>query len=148
MIRRGACVLLALTFGLRYSGHRMKLKGVSLLTAYPRVYGRRGARALARAQGALGLNKSETGRLFGISRQAVDDWYANGVPIARVADVQRVADLATALHSRFISERVPQIVRTPMPGLDGESILQAIRSRGTVPVFEMLDRAFSYIPAE
>lgn len=88
----------------------------------------------------------ETGRLFGISRQAVDEWYSKGVPLGRVADVGRTADLAAALYRRFKPERVPQIVRSPLPGLDGQSILSMIRKSGAAPVFEMLDRAFSYIP--
>jgi len=113
---------------------------------FARVYGKRGARSLAKVQAIFGLNKSEAARLFGISRQSLDEWFERGVPMTRVADVSRAADLAKALSEHFEPERLPQIVRSPLPGLDDQSILTAIAERGTVPVFEMLDRAFSYIP--
>jgi len=113
---------------------------------YARVYAKRGARSLARIAAIFGLSKTETGKLFGISRQAIDEWYAKGVPIGRLGDVERTSDLAEALHRQFKPERVPQIARACLPGLEGRSILATIRECGTVVVFDMLDRAFSYIP--
>ncbi|MHB8148207.1 MAG: hypothetical protein ACYDGM_13245, partial [Vulcanimicrobiaceae bacterium] len=129
--------------------HQRALRGqaASLPGLYARVYGKRGARALARVATVFGLNKTQTGRLFGISRQAVDEWYGKGVPLGRVADVGRTADLADALLDRFKAERIPQIMRSPLPGLGDRSALATISERGTVPIFEMLDRAFSYTPA-
>ena len=119
----------------------------ALVPIFDRVYSRRGSRALTRILHTFGLKKAELGRLFHVSRQSVDEWLRNGVPHSRIADVARVADLANTLGKRFKRERLPQIVRAPMPGLDDKSILQAISAHGVVPVFEMLDRAFSYIPA-
>ena len=108
--------------------------------------GRADRKPLLRLMKTFSLSKSETGRLFGVSRQAVDEWIGKGLPPTRAADVARVADLARALHARFIPDRIPQIVRAPMPGLENHSILETIRLHGTVRVFDMLDRAFSYIP--
>lgn len=125
---------------------RHRFRAVSMPDVYARVYARRGARSLAQIAAVFGLNKAETGRLFGITRQAVDEWYGKGVPMGRIADVGRTADLANALNRQFKPERIPQIVRSPLPGLDNQTVLSTIRTRGTVPVFEMLDRAFSYIP--
>ena len=108
--------------------------------------GRKSALALKQTAERWSLSKAQTGRLFGISRQAVDEWYAKGVPPARVADVLRTADLADALHKRFLPDRLPQIVREAMPGLGNTSIIETIERHGTVAVFEMLDRAFGYTP--
>lgn len=113
---------------------------------YERVYARRGLRGLTRIERTFALSKSALGRLFGISRQAVDEWLAKGVPAGRAADVGRIADLAGALERRFIPERVPQIARAAIPGLGGRSILDALAADGPVPVLELLERAFSYIP--
>lgn len=113
---------------------------------FERVYARRGLRALSRIERAFALSKSAMGRLFGISRQAVDEWLAKGVPPSRAADAQRIADLAAALQRRFAPERLPQIARAPIPGLGGRSILDALAADGPVPVIELLERAFSYIP--
>ncbi|MGZ5231287.1 MAG: hypothetical protein ACXWC3_14755 [Burkholderiales bacterium] len=127
-------------------GHRKRIRSVAIPDIFARVYAKRGTRALSRLSAIFGLNKAETGRLFGISRQAVDEWYIKGVPMGRIADVGRAADLADALHRQFKPERIPQIVRSPLPGLGDQTILGAMQERGTVQVFEMLDRAFSYIP--
>lgn len=107
----------------------------------------RGVKALRMLTAIFGLNTSETGRLFGVSRQAIDEWYENGVPQGRLADVLRAADLANALHKRFLPDRLPQLARAPLPGLGDTSILAAMRRVGTVAIFEMLDRAFGYIPS-
>lgn len=113
--------------------------------AFARAYQRRGVRSLARIQHAFGATKTDLGRLFGrVSRQAIDDWLRKGVPASRTADVARIDSLAQTLLRRFKPERLPQIVREPMPGLGGRSIFQAIEADGTVPVFEMLEHAFSY----
>jgi len=125
---------------------RVRLSVAPLPNLYARVYAKRGARELARLAAIFALSKTETGRLFCVSRQAVDEWYTKGVPVGRIADVGRTADLAKAFHEQFQAERIPQIVRAPLPGLDDQSVLAVIRARGTVPVMEMLDRAFSFIP--
>ena len=123
------------------------LNAVALSSIFERVYSRRGSRALTRILHTFGLKKAELGRVFHVSRQSVGEWLRTGVPHRRIADVSRVADLADTLAKRFKRERLPQIVRAPMPGLGEQSILQAIQKHGVVPVFEMLERAFSYIPS-
>ncbi|MHB8139660.1 MAG: hypothetical protein ACYDHD_00135 [Vulcanimicrobiaceae bacterium] len=125
---------------------RRRLTASSLPDLYARVYGKRGARSLARIAAIFGLSKTETGRLFGITRQAIDEWYIKGVPMSRIADVERTADLANAFHDQFKAERIPQIVRSPLPGIGNQAVLATIRDQGPVPVMEMLDRALSYIP--
>jgi len=129
-------------------GLRVTLDRSAIDRAFARAYARRSTRALARIQHAFALNKTELGRLLGgVTRQAIDDWYAKGVPVNRVADVERIAGLAATLQRRFKPERLPQIVRAPLPGLEGQSIVQALATRGVAPVLDMLERAFSYHPA-
>lgn len=122
----------------------LRLEASEMPDLYARVYARRGSKALARIAQVFGLNKSETARIFGVSRQALDEWYAKGVPMGRIGDVTRTQALANALHDRFVPERLPQIVRSPLPGLDGATVLAALRAHGTVAIFDLLDRAFSY----
>jgi hypothetical protein len=124
------------------SRRRVRLTASARPALYGRVYAKRGARSLAHIAAVFALNKTETGRLFGISRQSVDGWYTKGVPMGRVADVGRTADLAAALNTRFKAERIPQIVRSPLPGLNNDTVLEAIPKYGTVRIFEMLDYAF------
>ncbi len=94
----------------------------------------------------FGLSPEGAGRLFGISRQAVNLWLQRGVPAERLASVGRVADLGHRLTRTFRKERLPEIARTPMPGLGGRSILETIASEGIGPVDELIVRARSYVP--
>ncbi|TAM62289.1 hypothetical protein EPN52_00815 [bacterium] len=125
-------------------GVRLKLNRAAVDRAFERAYRNKGARALASVAHTFGLSKTELGRLFRVTRQAIDDWFARGVPPARIADVERIASLAATLERRFKPERLPQIVRSPLPGLQGRTILAAIAERGAVSVLDMLDRAFAY----
>jgi hypothetical protein len=125
----------------------LRLEASEMPDLFARVYARRGAKALVRIAQVFGLNKTETARIFGISRQGLDEWYRKGVPMGRLGDVTRTQALANALHDRFVPERLPQIVRSPLPGLDGATILAALRTHGTIAIFDLLDRAFSYMPA-
>lgn len=102
---------------------------------------------LARIQSILGLNKTETGDLFGISRQAITGWQERGVPNERVADVSRIAELAERLYEHLNPERIPQIVRTEADGLEGRTILEVLRTEGPDRVHGYLDDLFAYQPA-
>lgn len=115
---------------------------------FVRVHAHRGRLSLARSAAILGLTKTDTGQLFGVTRQAIDNWYKQGIPMNRVADVDRIADVARALHARFVPERIPHIAHASLPGLNGRTILEAIRINGTQVVLNMLDRAFAYLPEQ
>jgi DNA-binding transcriptional regulator YdaS (Cro superfamily) len=95
---------------------------------------------------SLALSPEATGRLFGVSRQAVNLWLKTGVPADRRASVERVFSLTQVLTQTLKKERIPEIVREPMPGLADRSILSTIAESGPAPVFAMLDRARSYVP--
>jgi hypothetical protein len=95
---------------------------------------------------SLALSPEATGRLFGVSRQAVNLWLNKGVPADRRASLERISSLTQLLARTFKEERIPEIVRQPMPGLHDNSILDTIAESGAAPVFALLDRARSYVP--
>ena len=95
-------------------------------------------------QQIFGLSDGEFGALFHVSRQAAQQWKLRSVPPSRVADVARVAELAELLKRRLKAERLPQIVRTPGRGLQGRTVLQTIAQHGVDPVYEYLERLYSY----
>lgn len=99
---------------------------------------------LNRIRDSFGLSESELGRLFGVTRQAVDQWRRRGVPPTRSADVDRVGELAGLLQRRLLPRRLPQVVRTPARGLGGRSVLQVLESEGPAPVYAYLSRLYSY----
>ncbi len=95
-------------------------------------------------QEAFGLSDGELGALFNVSRQAAQQWKMRSVPPGRAADVARVAELAQLLKRRLKSDRLPQIVRTEGRGLQGQTVLQVVAQRGVEPIYEYLERLYSY----
>ena len=87
---------------------------------------RRSGLSLAQTLALWDLSQSEAARLFGVSRQALSKWFRQGIPSERT---QATADLAAAsdLLVRYIKrERIPAVVRRPIPALDGVSLLDLL----------------------
>jgi hypothetical protein len=109
-------------------------------------FGGAAAAALADVRARLGLSWAHAGAIFGVSGQAVQQWVDRGVPLERVAAVDRVAELVAELGKRFKAPRLPAVVRAPLPILDGRTILETLASEGVAPVYEMFRRWASYVP--
>ncbi len=92
----------------------------------------------------FGLSPAELGKLFDVSRQAIDQWYTRGIPANRAADVERLADAARWLFGELQPERIPQIVRAPVPALDGRSLLDLVREEGTLALLDHVAELFSF----
>lgn len=101
-------------------------------------------RAVDEIRQIFGLSEARVARLFGVSRQAVDKWRVAGVPPSRLADVDRVLEIAHVFKKRLKAERIPQIVTTPAKGLDGSTVLDVLEKRGPDPVFRYLHTLYSY----
>jgi hypothetical protein len=89
---------------------------------------------LRRVLDAWGINQSEAAALFGVTRQALSKWLANGLPSERVV---AVADLAAAtdLLVRYLKrERIPAVVRRPVPNLAGRSLIELVGAGDTAGV--------------
>ncbi len=86
---------------------------------------------LARVLDVWSLSMADAGRMFGVSRQAVDKWLSRGVPEQRrpaVADLEAVTDLLTRYLKR---DRIPTVVRRPADRLEGSSMLDLARAGRT-----------------
>ena len=78
-----------------------------------------------------GMSQAEAARLLGVSRQAVGKWLQQGAPAAR-ADA--LADLAAAtdlLVRHLKRDRIPVVVRRPMPALGGVSLMELLAQGDT-----------------
>jgi transcriptional regulator with XRE-family HTH domain len=113
---------------------------------YPQFGGVSAQEQLGFIREALGLSKTELGRLLGVRRQALDQW-AGSVPADRTARVNRLIELAQFLQRRLVAARIPQIIRTPAKGLDGRTILDVLAASGVEPIFEYVARLASYTNA-
>lgn len=103
--------------------------------------------ALNRISQTFGLSETELAGLFGVTRRSIAKWRLRGVPVERAADVDRVRGLAASFTRRFISVRIPEIVRMPGKSLDGKTVLTLISHSGVEPVYAYLERLFSYTVA-
>lgn len=99
---------------------------------------------LERLIAAWQLSVSDVARLFGVARQAVQQWLDDGVPPARqpkLATILRIADL---LDRNLLPERVPAVVRTPAAAYGDRPILQAIADDDHEVVREVVERSFDW----
>jgi hypothetical protein len=81
---------------------------------------------LARLMRLFKLSKSELGRLFGVSRQAVDGWLAHGVPADREEKLATLLALADLLERKLKTERIPGIARRAADAYGGKTMLELI----------------------
>jgi len=117
----------------------------SWLDEFSELLGRqRAGRALGRILDVWGLNQSDAGRLFGVTRQAVSKWLAGGVPAERS---EAIADLAAAtdlLVRHLKRDRIPAVVRRPAPALGGKSLVDLFATSSTRDVLEACRSMFDF----
>ncbi|MDA8185156.1 MAG: hypothetical protein M0035_12175 [Actinomycetota bacterium] len=102
---------------------------------------------LERLQDALGLSTAELGEVFGVSRQAIDQWRSRGVPAerrAKVADLLAVVDL---LDRKLKPGRLPLVARRPAGAFGGRSLLELAAGDEQADLREKVERAFDWSTA-
>jgi hypothetical protein len=92
----------------------------------------------------FGLTETELGRLFGVRRQAIQQWRDRGIPSARQAKAATVASIADLLSHQLKPERIPGIVRRPAPAYDGSSALEMIEDDRQEQLYEVVRRSFDW----
>ena len=95
-------------------------------------------------QVAFGLSKSELGRLFGVSRQAVDQWRVRGLPSNRQEKAATVAATADLLSHQLKAERLPGIARRPAAAYGGSTMLEMIARDRHRELLEGVRRTFDW----
>ena len=87
---------------------------------------RRTVDAFTRTTETWGLSQAEAARLFGVSRQAVGKWRRRGVPPERAGAVADLAAATDLLVHHLKRDRIPAVVRRPIPALDGVSLVDLL----------------------
>lgn len=104
--------------------------------------------ALERIRQIFGLNLTQLGELFGVSRQAVSQWVDTGVPEDRLEKVAVVAAVADLLDYRLRSDRVPAVVRREAAAYGGSTALELIGQDRHDELLELVRSSFDWsIPA-
>ncbi len=115
---------------------------VAALTAAPA--GQLAAADLARSLRVLDISMSEAGRLFGVSRSAVEQWLVRGVPRARLARAANLARIADILERNLKPERIAAVVREPARAYGTKSILDLVREGRDEQARAALEQAFDW----
>jgi DNA-binding transcriptional ArsR family regulator len=115
---------------------------VAALTAAPA--GQLAAADLARALRVLDVTVSEAGRLFGVSRSAVEQWLERGVPAARLSRAANLARIADILERNVKPERIAAVVREPAAAYGGRSLLALVGDGRDEEARALLEQAFDW----
>lgn len=108
----------------------------------------RNAAALARVLGVWDLNQSDAARLFGVTRQAVSKWLADGVPPDRAVTVADLAAATDLLVRHLKRERIPAVVRRRAANLGDRSLLELLEASGSRPVLDACREMFEFAAAQ
>ena len=87
---------------------------------------RRAGESLARTLAVWGTSQAEAARLVGVSRQAVGKWLQRGAPPARTGAFADLAAATELLVRHLKRDRIPAVVRRPIPALGGVSLMDLL----------------------
>jgi transcriptional regulator with XRE-family HTH domain len=99
---------------------------------------------IERVMAAWGLTVTDVARLFGVRRQAVQQWLDEGVPGARQPKLHTIREIADLLKRNLLPERIPGIVRAPSEAYDGRSMLELIAMDRQDELLDSVRRSFDW----
>lgn len=99
---------------------------------------------LERIGRALNLNRTELAALFGVSRQAVERWEAQGVPSERQVKLSTLGAIVDLLETQLKPDRIAGVARRPAPAYGDRSIIEAIAAGEEDLVLAELRDAFDW----
>lgn len=105
---------------------------------------RRSGQSLARTLDVWDLSQSEAARLFGVSRQALSKWLAQGVPAERA---EAIADLAAAtdlLVHYLKRDRIPGVVRRSIPASGDRSMIDLLEAGDSRTMLRICREMFTF----
>lgn len=100
--------------------------------------------ALDEIRAVLNLSETDLAALLSVRRQAVTQWRMRGIPANRIAQIDEYLQLCRYLSKAFAGDRIPAIVRRPVPNLNGKSWLEHMEEHGPEETHERLRAVLSY----
>jgi hypothetical protein len=95
----------------------------------------------------LGLTRTQLASLFGVRRQAIDQWAARGVPADRQEKLATIGEIADLLAGKLKRDRIPGVVRRAAAAYGDRSMLDAIAAGAEDEVLAELRDAFDWAAA-
>ncbi len=102
---------------------------------------------LRRLMEAFELSKTELGSLFGVRRQAVDQWLERGVPSERQEKVQTLLAISDLLERKLKPGRLAGIARRPADAYGGKTMLEFIAADRHRELLELVRESFDWASA-
>lgn len=99
---------------------------------------------LGRIATVLCLTRTELAWLFGVRRQALDQWEARGLPAARQEKLATLGAIADLLAAKLKRDRIPGVARRQTPAYGGRTMLAAIADNDQDLVLAELRDAFDW----
>jgi DNA-binding transcriptional regulator YiaG len=100
---------------------------------------------LVRMKGIFGLTNSEVADLFGVSRQAVDQWEASGdVPPGRREKLANLLSVGELLARKLSPGRLPLVARRRADIYGGITMLDMVTIDRDTELRELTERAFDW----
>ena len=109
---------------------------------------RRAGQSFARVLATWRLSQAEAARLFGVSRQAVGKWLTQGVPVERTGAVADLAVATELLTHSLKRDRIPAVVRRPIQGLAGDSLMDLLERGDTQALLTACRNMFRFEQAQ
>ncbi len=102
------------------------------------------ASQLRRFLATWGLSGSEAARLFGVSRQALSKWLADGPPAERLVVIGDLAAASDLLVRYLKADRIPTAVRRKAGRLGGRSLVDLVAAGESREVLETCRAMFDF----
>jgi transcriptional regulator with XRE-family HTH domain len=102
---------------------------------------------LRRIMDTFGLSKTELGRMFGVSRQAVDQWLGGAVPSERQEKLATLLAVVDLLERKLKPGRLPGVARRPADVYDGQTMLDFVAADRHRELLEKVRASFDWATA-
>jgi DNA-binding XRE family transcriptional regulator len=102
---------------------------------------------LRRLMDAFELSKTELALLFGVRRQAVDQWLERGVPSERQEKVQTLIAICDLLERKLKPGRLAGVARRPADAYGGKTMLELIAADQHRELLELVRDSFDWATA-
>ena len=102
------------------------------------------AALLKRIMELFELDRTELAKLFGVKRQAVEQWERRGVPADRQAKLATIVAIGELLAQKLRSGLLPGVARRPAPAYEGKTMLQMIADERHEELLDGIRRSFDW----
>ncbi|MBA2641756.1 MAG: hypothetical protein H0U82_02355 [Actinobacteria bacterium] len=102
---------------------------------------------LHRLMDAFELSKTELASLFGVRRQAVDQWLVRGVPSERQEKVQTLVAICDLLERKLKPGRLAGVARRPADAYGGKTMLELIAADRHRELLRLVRESFDWASA-